>query len=120
MYMKWRHYDMVMTGEGELQNVFSKIEILMKQEIDAMQHLCTTQLWIEYVKMVDIMKKFIKSECTGNWNLHLKLCKKICCLTWQLLVTTFTPNQFMCICQKFLSYQPAILRYKSILRVAFM
>ena len=32
----------------------------------------TAQLWLQYMDMVDILRKFIKVERTGNWNLHLQ------------------------------------------------
>ena len=32
----------------------------------------TAVLWLEYMKMVDILRKFIKGERTGNWKLHLQ------------------------------------------------
>ena len=35
----------------------------------------TAVLWLEYIKMVDILRKFIKGERTGNWKLHLQFMK---------------------------------------------
>lgn len=32
----------------------------------------TAALWLEYMKMVDILRLFIKAERTGNWLLHLQ------------------------------------------------
>ena len=32
----------------------------------------TTVLWLEYLRMVDILRTFIKGERTGNWSLHLQ------------------------------------------------
>ena len=32
----------------------------------------TARLWVQYLEMVDIMKKFIKAERTGNWRLHFQ------------------------------------------------
>ena len=31
----------------------------------------TAALWIQYMDMVDILKRFIKAERTANWPLHL-------------------------------------------------
>ena len=31
-----------------------------------------TCLWLQYQDMIDILKKFIKAERTGHWNLHLQ------------------------------------------------
>ena len=30
------------------------------------------RLWLQYQDMIDILKKFIKAERTGYWNLHLQ------------------------------------------------
>ena len=30
----------------------------------------TATLWMQYMDMVDILRKFIRAECTGNWDLH--------------------------------------------------
>ena len=32
----------------------------------------TAKLWIQYMEMIDILKKFIQAERTGNWDLHLQ------------------------------------------------
>ena len=32
----------------------------------------TSVLWMEYIKMIDILKRFIKAERTGDWKLHLQ------------------------------------------------
>ena len=37
-----------------------------------MQNSRTGALWIQYMKMVDILRKHIKAERTGNWMLHLE------------------------------------------------
>ena len=32
----------------------------------------TSKLWLQYMEMVDLLKKFIKAEHTGKWLLHLQ------------------------------------------------
>ena len=32
----------------------------------------TAKLWSQYMAMVDILKKFVRAERTGNFNLHLE------------------------------------------------
>lgn len=32
----------------------------------------TSALWMQYMDMIDLLKKFIKAERTGNWRLHLE------------------------------------------------
>ena len=33
----------------------------------------TARLWLQYLEMVEILHPFIKSDRTGNWQLHLKM-----------------------------------------------
>ncbi|KAK3748686.1 hypothetical protein QZH41_018982, partial [Actinostola sp. cb2023] len=33
----------------------------------------TSALWLQYMEMVDILRTFIKAECTANWELHLQV-----------------------------------------------
>ena len=33
----------------------------------------TAKLWLQYLEMVEILFSFIKSDRTGNWQLHLKM-----------------------------------------------
>ena len=35
----------------------------------------TANLWSQYMAMVDILKKFVRAERTGNFNLHLEAIK---------------------------------------------
>ncbi len=32
----------------------------------------TATLWLQYLEMVDILRRFLKAERTGNWRLHLQ------------------------------------------------
>ena len=32
----------------------------------------TAKLWLQYMHLIDLLKKFIRAERTGNWQLHLK------------------------------------------------
>ncbi|GFO01027.1 hypothetical protein PoB_002753200 [Plakobranchus ocellatus] len=38
---------------------------------------CTSRLWLQYMEMLDIFRRFIKVERTGNWNLHLYSMKEM-------------------------------------------
>ncbi|KAK3744094.1 hypothetical protein QZH41_005421, partial [Actinostola sp. cb2023] len=38
----------------------------------SMKNKRTAVLWIQYMRMVDILRRFIKAERTGNWDLHLQ------------------------------------------------
>ena len=43
----------------------------MEQEKQKCQQSHTSCLWLQYMKMVDILKSFLAAERTGNWHLHL-------------------------------------------------
>ena len=32
---------------------------------------CTAKLWMQYIHYINIVKQFIRAECTGNWQNHL-------------------------------------------------
>ena len=32
----------------------------------------TSLLWIQYLEMIDILRKFLRAERTGDWDLHLE------------------------------------------------
>lgn len=51
-----------------LQRIFDKLEaekLLLKKNR-------TASLWLQYMQMIDILRRFIKAERTGNWELHLQ------------------------------------------------
>ena len=37
----------------------------------------TSRLWLQYMEMLDMLRRFIKGERTGNWNLHLHSMKEM-------------------------------------------
>ena len=50
-----------------------KVKTLVDQTIEESSKSRTGKLWIQqYMRMVALMRQFIKSERTGNWELHLK------------------------------------------------
>ena len=70
-------YDSLVEKEVALESAFSKdiferIDSLTKKATDSLKHHRTAQLWMTYMRMVDIMRNFIKSERTGDWNLHVQ------------------------------------------------
>ena len=44
----------------------------IEESFTAVQNQRTARLWMQYMNMVDILRKFIKAERTGNWELHLQ------------------------------------------------
>ena len=45
---------------------------LHKHAVSAKMSSRTGSLWVQYMGMVDILRKYIRAECTGNWTLHLQ------------------------------------------------
>lgn len=50
----------------DLEKVSNKLEIFKER-----QEGRTAKLWFIYLQMLDILRRFIKAERTGNWQLHL-------------------------------------------------
>ena len=42
-----------------------------KQRLELQKSSRTARLWLQYLDMVAIVRAFIRSERTGNWELHL-------------------------------------------------
>ena len=68
-------YDKVMAHEVSVDTVCSEIILETVQQRLQDQRLTnnpTARLWIQYMRMVDLLRQFLKAERTGNWHLHLK------------------------------------------------
>ena len=53
--------------------ILSKVEVILSAQKEKKSGSNrTAKLWIQYMNMVDIMKKFIRAERLGNWHLHLE------------------------------------------------
>ena len=53
----------------EVLNVISE---KLEQQKQALAHKRTSALWLQYMKMTDILKSSIKAKRTGNFDLHLQ------------------------------------------------
>lgn len=53
-------------------DVLSKIAEKLESKRKCMQNQRTAFLWTQYMGMVDIRRKFIRAERTGNWKMHLQ------------------------------------------------
>ena len=51
---------------------FKLIKSQLSQKTNELQNDHTSQLWIQYMWAIDILRKFIKAERTGNWELQLQ------------------------------------------------
>ena len=54
-------------------HIVEEIAQQLVQDKDAMRNKRTAKLWLLYLEMVEILLSFIKSDRTGNWQLHLKM-----------------------------------------------
>ncbi len=70
-------FDALLSHECTVENVtidqnleIIKTELAEKREAQKRNRITT--LWIQYMRTVAILTKFIKAERTGNWNLHLQ------------------------------------------------
>jgi len=52
--------------------VLGRIQAKLEMTRKSMQSQRTANLWMQYMSMVDILRKFLKAERTGDWNLHLQ------------------------------------------------
>ena len=54
-------------------NVLEKIKDSLKKNAESVKKSSiTSALWVQYMSMIDILRKFIRAERTGNWELHLQ------------------------------------------------
>ena len=60
-------------GSTFLTNALTRMSTDMEAKKDSMKDLRTAKLWLQYMDMIDIVRKFIKSERTGDWKLHLQV-----------------------------------------------
>ena len=52
-------------------DVLCIIKHMIERQKDALKQSRTACLWLQYMDMMDILRRFIKAERTGNWDLHL-------------------------------------------------
>lgn len=69
--------EQVLNGESSMDDIIDSKAIdniiaKLQKEKSSLEDLRMAQLWILYMDMIDILRKFIKAERTGNWLLHLQ------------------------------------------------
>ena len=47
-----------------------KVEAILQAEKEKMQSSSMSQFWLQYMTMVDILKKYLKAERLGNWKMQ--------------------------------------------------
>ena len=75
-------YEKLMSGEIDVETVCEHpvFEILDKSLLNEKRALLkyrTAKLWLQYMTMIDLLRKFLKAERTGNWQLHLQSVKEM-------------------------------------------
>ena len=53
-------------------DVMNRIHDALEREAKSLKSLRTVTLWLHYMEMIDILKKYIRAERTGNWELDLQ------------------------------------------------
>ena len=69
-----QQFDAVIQGEEPSlpREVLGRIERQLEEEKMKTDGHRTAQLWLQYMDMVDILKRFVRAERIGNWHLHLR------------------------------------------------
>ena len=53
-------------------NVMIKMDNVLQANKELLKSSRTAAMWIQYMDMIDILRKHIRAERTGNWELHLQ------------------------------------------------
>ena len=62
-----------MTADQVCQEyVMTRINDSLQREVNSLKSSRTATLWLQYMDMVSILRKYIQAERTGNWELHLQ------------------------------------------------
>ena len=52
-------------------NSMAKFNLRLEETFAQLRSKRTSRLWIQYLDMISLLRRFIKAERTGNWSLHL-------------------------------------------------
>lgn len=65
-------YLMMNIDEIESNPQFEKLNSIFEAKLSEIEKRGNTcKLWIQYFRMVSLLKKFVSAEKMGNWDLHL-------------------------------------------------
>ena len=75
-------YDELMIGtvtvqEASTAECVQKVQEQLCRQKQTLRNQKTATLWLLYLEMVTILKKFIRAERTGNWKLHLEALREM-------------------------------------------
>ena len=70
-------FDRHIKGDNDLRQVqtdanVQQIRQMIESEFQKLKKSRTSKIWIQYIEMLDVLRKFVKAERTGNWLLHLQ------------------------------------------------
>lgn len=64
--------------ELQADEIFTKVTNSLEKELEILEREnATCKLWVQYCRMVFIVKDFIYAEKTGDWDLHLKTMERM-------------------------------------------
>ena len=72
--------DKLLSGDGiyeESRVALIEVDARLEEEKKRNKASRTDRLWLQYMKMVDILKGFLRAEKTGNWGMHLSSMKEM-------------------------------------------
>ena len=72
--------DKLLSGDGideESRVALIEVDARLEEEKKRNEASRTGRLWLQYMKMVDILKRFLRAERTGNWGMHLSSMKEM-------------------------------------------
>ena len=69
-------FDNLMSSDKTIEEVCSadvlcRIRHMIERQKEALKQSRTACLWLQYMDMMDILRRFTKAERTGNWDLHV-------------------------------------------------
>lgn len=67
-----QHHEQVMMSYAECMTITKTMRQKLDQFIKMNLESPTSKLWIMYLDMIGILKRFIAAERSGNWNLHIQ------------------------------------------------
>ena len=68
----------ISTDEVCMSDVLKRINDLLGRYKESQKAASkTSALWVQYMDMVDILRKYIRAERTGNWSLHLQVIQEM-------------------------------------------
>ena len=70
-------YDQLLAGDVSVNfvcenTILDRVQHALATHIKSLENLRTAILWIQYCEIIQLLRKFIKAERTGNWELHLQ------------------------------------------------